>query len=101
MFLKQHLVDLRDMVHRVKREKAALASELDTYKATNQELQQKNASSENLLKQKDMQIQLLYADNCNTVNQFRVKQKKLERDAFVLKCLLLVALFALFVKLLA
>jgi cell division protein FtsB len=49
MFLKQHLVDLRDMVHRVKREKAALASELDTYKATNQELQQKNGSSENLL----------------------------------------------------
>ena len=100
MFLKQHLIDLRDMVHRLKREKAALVSELDTYKATNQELQQKNASNEYLLKQKDMQIQLLYADNCNTINQFRVKQRKLDRETFVLKCLLVVALLALFLKLL-
>lgn len=101
MFLKQHLIDLRDMVHRLKREKAGFVTELDTYKAMNQDLQQKNASNEELLKHKDMQIQLLYADNCNTINQFSVKQRKLERETFVLKCLLVVALFAMFVKLLS
>ena len=88
------------MVYRLKREKARLVTELDTSKAMNQELQLKNASNEELLKHKDLQIQLLYADNCNTINQFSVKKRKLERETFVLKCLLVLALFALFVKLL-
>ena len=88
------------MVYRLKREKARLGTEANLYKTMIQELQLKNASNEELLKHKDLQIQLLYADNCNTINQFSVKKRKLERETFELKCLLVLALFALFVKLL-
>ena len=51
-----------------------------------------------------MQIEVLlkkYVENCASINQFSVKQKKLEGDKFVMKCVLVVALFAMFAKLLS
>jgi hypothetical protein len=103
--LKQHLIDLRDMVRRLKREKdPRVLTELQAYKAWNQELLQKKAWTDDLIKRKDMQIEVLLtkdAENSAAINQLRVKQKKLEGEKFVLKCVLVVALFAMFVKLLS
>ena len=56
------------------------------------------------MKKKDMQIEVLLkkdGDNSAAIDQLRVKQKKLEGEKFVMKCFLVVALFAMFAKLLS
>ena len=61
----------------------ALTRNAEAYKALNEELLQKDARNENLLKKKDMQIE------------------DMKRERFVMRCImfLVVAIFAMFIKL--
>ena len=82
-FLKQHLIDLRDMVCRLKRAMQRendpwLLTELQAYRAWNQELLERNAWTDDLTKKKDMQIEVLLkkdVENYGTINQFRLSKR--------------------------